>query len=181
MLKDTKALGKTKVRLRGTSQDINVKRQMEREGVEVVKKLIPKSHLCQRCRNLRSVMRDMARRKGKKGVRELSIEESQRFLRQSVLRKVQQEQQEKLRKEAAKKKFEERTKNIKGAKAKVGKEEKKGMPLISKTKGGAELMKEEVERLAKEQAGKKLTKEQLKTAEKVFKEKIMKKGKKNGN
>jgi hypothetical protein len=98
---DDVQLGKMKVRIRGTSRDFKVKRQMMREGIEVDKKMIPKTHYCQRCRNLRThMLNSIKNRKLKSKARELPIKDVQRMIRHQVIRQLQKEQQIKKMEEA---------------------------------------------------------------------------------
>jgi len=116
-LNDDVQLGKTSVRLRGTSRDFRIANQMSRIGIEVDKRIVPKQRYCQRCRNLRTVMNNAIRsRMLKRGTRELSIEDAQRLLRAQVRQKIQTQQREMVQleeKKLAERKTEKTTKTVK--------------------------------------------------------------------
>jgi len=149
-LNDAPTLGSMSVRLRGTSRSGNVVREMKKEGVEVDTRLVPEKRLCQRCQNFKTMINNMARqRKLKSGTRELSIEEAQQLIKRDVQMQVRNEQ------EAAKRKAQEKKMM-----------NKKALEMALK---GAKHLKKEIPD--------KFSKEDLKVAEKAFKENILKKKK----
>lgn len=93
-LNDNVTLGKMPVRIRGTSKDFRVAQAMDSEGVEVEKFFMPEKRYCQKCRNLKSAMLNLIKkRKMKVGTRELSIEEYQQIIKREVQKQLQKEHQ----------------------------------------------------------------------------------------